>query len=246
MPSLSKKKVFKDIPMRTKPVLLQVRDGFRDQEIDLDHHLNDPKAQAILNAAEKEAAHITQEAQAKAQEILTLAQGERQTFVEEARQEGLALGYQEGFSEGNKKAKIIQEKAEALLAEARKAYKGVMVQTEPNLLELSLLIAEKIVRQQVVAAPETIKIIVKELLSEVHAGETFFVHTHPSEAKLLQEAHQELRAAAPPGIALHIVPNRAITEGGCRLETDDAYYDATVEGQLLELKRLLQGGKAHA
>lgn len=165
--------------------------------------------------------------------------------MEAARQEGLSLGYQEGYEKGLKEAGIIKEQAQSLLAEARKAYRAVMVQAEPNLLELSVLIAEKIIKRQVAVEPETVKTLAAELLKEVHAGETFFLYVHPGEVRLLEEARQELEEAAPLGVALHIVPDKSITPGGCRLETETGYYDATIEGQLSEVKKLLRDGGAH-
>lgn len=246
MPLSSNRKVFKSVSMENQPVEIAVRGDFAAKEPDLGEYLSDPQVEGILRVANQEAARILEKAQGEAQQLLTEAQSNRDIFVEAARQEGIALGYEEGLAKGGKEAGILKEQAESLLTEARKAYQGVMVQAEPNLLDLAVLIAEKILRQQVVLAPDTVKKVVTELLGEVHAGETFLIHVHPAEARLLQEAQGELKALIPPGAALHIVPDKSITLGGSRLETETGYYDATLEGQLLELKKLLKDGGANA
>lgn len=245
MRSLSKSKVYKDIAIGNQPVEIQIREGFADTEVDLEDFQDDPQVKAILGAARREAEYIKNTAREEAQAILEQAQRERDAFVEAARQEGLAQGYDEGFAEGGKQAKLLQEQAEHLLAQARKAYQGVMSQAEPNLLELSLLIGEKILRQQIALEPETIRGLAKELLKEVHAGETFFIYVNPKDINLLLEAQQELKEVSPAGVALHIVSDKNISQGGCRLETEEGYFDATIEGQLAQLKKLLQGGVAN-
>ena len=40
-----------------------------------------------------------------------------------------------------------------------------------------------------------------------------------------------------------MVADKKISPGGCRVETDTGYYDATLEGQLAQLKKLLLGGE---
>lgn len=245
MLSLSKSKVLRDVSINSKPVEIQVRDDFERLETDLEQFYDDPQVQSLLQAAHKEAERIIAEAKKKAEEILLQAQAQRDAYVEAARQEGMEAGYQEGFTKGSQEAAILKEQAQGLLAEARRAYRGVMTQAEPNLLELSFKIAEKVIRRQVELAEDTIVTVVRELLKEVHAGETFYLYVHPSEMKLLEEARQELLDMAPSGVALHFVADKSITPGGCKLETDISYYDATIEGQLLELKKLLQSGGSH-
>lgn len=241
MLSLSNKRVLKDVPVSGRPVEIQLRKDFSHQEPEKDHWQDDPQ----VLAAKKEAERIIQQAIKEGEEIIKQAHAEKEAFIEAARQEGISLGYQEGYEKGLKEASIIRDQAQSLLAEARKAYRGVMVQAEPNLLELSILIAEKVIKKQVAFEPDTVKTLVAELLKEVHAGETFFLYVNPQDTKLLEEARQELKDAAPIGVALHIVPDKSISPGGCRLETETAYYDATIEGQLSELKKLLQDGGAH-
>ena len=242
MLSLSKSRVLRDVPIKSKPVEIQLRDDFDRSETDLESFRDDPQVQSLLEAAYEEANRIVAGAKKQGEEMLLQAQAQRDAYVEAARQEGFQAGYQEGFAKGSREADILKEQAHSLLAEARKAYRGVMVQAEPNLLELSLKIAEKVIRRQVELAEDTIVTVVRELLKEVHAGETFYLYVHPSEVKLLEEARQELLDAAPSGVALHFIPDKSITPGGCKLETDTSYYDATIEGQLMELKKLLQDG----
>lgn len=241
MLSLSRKRVLKDVPVSGRPVEIQLRKDFSHYDPEKDHWQDDPQ----VLAAKQEAERMIQQAIKEGEEIIKQAHAEKDAFIETARQEGITLGYQEGYEKGLKEANILKEQAQSLLAEARKAYRGVMVQAEPNLLELSILIAEKIIKKQVALEPDTVKTLVTGLLKEVHAGETFFLYVNPKDTKLLEEARQELKEAAPVGVALHIVPDKSISPGGCRLETETAYYDATIEGQLVELKKLLQDGGAH-
>lgn len=244
MPLLSRSKVLRDVSVGSKPVEIQLRDDFIRQESDLEQLTKDPQTQALIKAAQNEAERIVAEAKEQAAKLLAQAEAERDAYVEAARQEGIEAGYQEGYAQGAKEAELLKDRAESLLAEARKAYRGVMIQAEPNLVQLSLLIAEKVIRRQVTLAEDIIVTVVRDLLKEVHAGETFFLHVHPSQINLLEEARQELLEATPVGAALHFVADKSISPGGCRLETDTGYFDATIEGQLLELKKLLQDGGA--
>lgn len=245
MPLLSSRKILKDVNLIEDPVEIKIRQDF-DAENGSFFGEQDPKTKKILKTAEEEAQRIIEAAQKKEEDLLTKAKAARDAFVEEARREGLAQGYQVGYEEGTKEADVLKEQAEDLLAQARQACRKLMLQAEPNLIEISLLIAEKILRRQVALEPEEIKTIVKGVLEENKAGETYYIYAHPSDSRILLDSLQELKATAHQGVALNIVPDKRISPGGCRLETETAYYDATLEGQLRELKKLLQVGGSHA
>lgn len=235
------KKVLKDTELTEKPVEIKVKDKFKS-DIDLFSKDQEPRVKRVLQAATEEAEQIKEAAQKEAQEILVKAERKRADYVEEARQEGLKVGYAAGYDEGLKEAEMLKMQAEELLVQARQAYRKLMQQAKPNLIELAVLIAEKIFRQQISLNPEEIKVIVRGLLEENRAGETYYIYVHPSDSRILQDSFFELKEVTPKGVALNIVPDKRISIGSCRLETETAYYDATLEGQLRELKKVLQSG----
>lgn len=245
MPLLSSRKVLRAPEVIEEAVEIKVKENFK-HDTDPFSGEQEPKIKKFLQAAQEEASRIKKEAQKEAEELLFDVKVNRDAFVEEARREGLKLGFEAGYEDGKKEADVLKEQAESLLAEARQSYRKLMLQAEPNLIEISLLIAEKILRRQVFLEPDEIKTIVKEILKENKSGETYYIYAHPLDSRILLDSLPELQEVTPKGVALHIVPDKKISQGGCRLETETAYFDATLEGQLRELKGILLSGGSNA
>ncbi len=203
---------------------------------------------ALLSEAEKkliqqEKEAILQEARQQGEAILEEARRKRASYVEEARREGMEIGYRQGMEEARRKARILEDEARSTLEEARRVYRELLEEAEPRLIELSLLLAEKILQKQVSLAPETVFNLARQVLEEARAGETYLIYAHPQDVEFLKNAWKELRDCLPEGAGLQMVADKKISPGGCRVETDTGYYDATLEGQLAQLKKLLLGGE---
>ncbi|HHX50033.1 MAG TPA: hypothetical protein GX711_01180, partial [Clostridia bacterium] len=242
MPLLSNKgKIIKEARLEREPVEVEIRRDF-------------PPAQtgaALLTEAERRVARqereaILKEARQQAEVILEEARQKRAAYVEEARREGMEIGYRQGMEEGTKKALILENEARSSLDEARRVYRELLEEAEPRLIELALVLAEKILQTQVSLVPETVFNIARGVLEEARAGEAYLIYAHPEDIEFLKNAWKELRDCIPDGAGLQIIVDKKVGPGGCRVETDTGYFDATLKGQLVELKKLLQGGEGYA
>lgn len=176
-------------------------------------------AREILAAAERDAAAIVERARAEAEAVRAAA-----------RDEGRAAGLAEW-----------QERLAALAgAEAR-----MLEEARPQLVQLALRVAEKILRQRLESRPETIVPMVEEALQAArgHVGGPILVRAHPDDAATLSGLQARLRAQGPRWESLDVLADPEMGRGGLRIETAFGTIDASVETQLRAIEQiLLQGG----
>jgi flagellar biosynthesis/type III secretory pathway protein FliH len=181
-----------------------------------------------LLTASAQAARVVEEARLQADEILAGAA--------QARQQAVEAGFQEGFEQG------AAQWAEALRT-ARERVAAAAQHARPEIVRLALRVAEKILRQRIEAQPDAIVPMVDEALSVFLAQNhsRVILRVHPDDARVLAAREQHWLERNPAIAELAVVPNEAVSRGGCRIETESGTVDATLGTQLDVIERHLLG-----
>ncbi len=128
--------------------------------------------------------------------------------------------------------------AAALEAETQAVLEGVA----RSAADLALIVAERIVRREVVADPAIVARALEDLLLRLPASAPLTVTVHPDDAAWLDDQpdlRTRLRIAA-------VQPDRRITRGGALAVADRREWDATVNGQLATLAEAVEAALAGA
>jgi len=128
--------------------------------------------------------------------------------------------------------------AAALEAETQAVLEGVA----RSAADLALIVAERIVRREVVADPSIVARALEDLLLRLPASAPLTVTVHPDDAAWLEnqpELRTRLRIAA-------VQPDRRLTRGGALAIADRREWDATVNGQLAALAEAVEAALAGA
>lgn len=128
--------------------------------------------------------------------------------------------------------------AAALEAETQSVLEGVA----RSAAELALVLAERIVRREVVADPAILARALEDLLLRLPAGAPLTVTVHPDDAAWLAEQpdlRARLRIAA-------VQADRRLTRGGALAIADRREWDVTVNGQLAALAEAVEAALAGA
>ena len=168
---------------------------------------------------------------------------------DEAFQQGQAAGFQqghsEGFAEGEKRGydagfqqaydenqQLLQQQAAELvrLLEAlTEPFQKLDAAVESELVKLTIAIASQIIRREIKLDPEQILTVVRTAISLLPLAEQkVSLSLHPEDAELVKSV-LKLDDSLPPW---RILENQLITRGGCLVETDTSYIDATLENRL--------------
>ncbi len=174
-------------------------------------------------AARSDARRIIEQAGAQAEQILAQAHVDADTIREQARRQGR----QEGLAE-----------VTGLLAKARKDGEALRHQAVSSLVTLAVRVAEKVLGAEIQTRPEVVLTRVLDALEQVAWCRRIVIRVHPEDLEILRERKEDLLARLPEA-SVDLVPDREITRGGCRIDSEAGEIDATLETQLAALERSL-------
>ncbi|MGI6210042.1 MAG: FliH/SctL family protein [Anaerolineae bacterium] len=211
-------------------------------EEDLTAHLEWARRQAQLMIAEAQAqaAQLVQQAQSEAADIARQAS-------EEGYAQGLAQGLEEGRRQGREEVLAANRTAAARLAQIAQAAEEeqfrLFEDVEPQLVDLALAIARKVVASELATRPELILEILARAIEQARGAGSHLIRLHPDDLDLVQPYMPQAALEAGGG-QWSLVADDSLSPGDCLIETDYGVVDARILTQMAELGRLLRGDEA--
>jgi flagellar assembly protein FliH len=166
---------------------------------------------------------------------------QRLTELEGARQVELAYARQEGFEEGLRKGreesagevqKALDQLAHTIL-DLSQLKKKIRHEAERELVQLSLAVARRILRRELVMDPESIQAIVYTALQKLQNREVARIRVYPAGAAAVRTAMDRIGHRN----AVEIQADTKLAPGAIFFETAHGELDASVETQLQEIER---------
>jgi flagellar assembly protein FliH len=155
-----------------------------------------------------------------------------------AREEGHAAGLAEGRAAARRELERSLARFETLLEAAARPLQALDEATERELARLAVTVARRVVAHELRGDPALVREAVRQAVAALpSATRALRVHLHPDDLSLLREldaaeAHWEL------------LPDPALTRGGCRLESESSRLDAQVETRLAAIADAVLGDDA--
>lgn len=148
------------------------------------------------------------------------------------REEGYAVGLAEGQAEARKQNADLQARLRAILARLENVFADFDEQAERELVHLSVVFAQQLVRRELHIDPGELVPVVRESIGLLpSAARDIRVHIHPDDAPFVQDA---LRGGEYES-GIKLVEDPLISRGGCKIDTDASRIDATLENRLAAL-----------
>ena len=157
----------------------------------------------------------------------------RQTEVMQAKQAGFAEGRQKALEESAAEVKAALDRLAQRLSEVGALRSKVRLQAEGDVVRLGLAIAQRILRREITADPDTLQGLVHAALQKIQNRDIVRVRVYPAGADALRAALG--RAGAPPSV--QVVADQTLKTGDLLFETSVGELDASVETQLQEVER---------
>jgi len=165
--------------------------------------------------------------------LISRAKEEANSIREAAAKEG----YQEGLSE----AKEDIERVKEAIGEFFNAKQEVYDSIAPDILELSLDIAKKIIKKEMTENPEILLNNIKDILKGLSKEETkIILKVNPVQVAMLKQEIPEAMSTAGLEAKVIIIPDETVMEGGCMITTTNGVIDATIETQLAIISEVLK------
>lgn len=117
----------------------------------------------------------------------------------------------------------------------------IIANSSKEVLDLTLAIAERILRLSVREQDQTIVATIDEALRRSVKSDEFIIHIHPDDYETVQRKAADIIAGISGLTNLVVRKDRTIERGGARIESDNCTIDATIASQFEEIREALQG-----
>lgn len=157
--------------------------------------------------------------------LISRAREEADSIREAAAKEG----YQDGLSAAESDIQSLRASLDVFFSAKQEIYDEIA----PDVLEISLDIAKKIIKREVSENPEILLDNIKSILKGLSKEETkIMLKVNPSQVAMLKQEMPEAVQTAGLEAKVLIVPDENTMEGGCLITTSNGVIDATLETQL--------------
>jgi flagellar assembly protein FliH len=188
----------------------------------------------------EEVEYMKAEAQQEIERWWEQRRAEDTQVVEQARQDAALKGKEEGLQDGIKEAR---KKTAATITEAVQALEQAMhvkqqliAEAEPAMVELSVMIAQKLIQKQLTLQPDWIVGLVKEHLKRKSSATAVTILVSPQQFPIVYAARDVLMACLDPMAELLVVPDQHVQDHGCIIRTPSGNMDCTVDTQLKAIR----------
>ena len=156
-------------------------------------------------------------------------------------QQQLEAHYKNGLEEG-------REQAERGLANVFKALRQsvadldglrdkVLRESEEDLLKLAIMIARKVIQQEVAQNPQILANIVAAAITDCGGLDRINIRLNPADYAVVAADRQGFFKNICPDTSVTMAPDETISPGGCIVDTTTGTIDAQIETQLDEIYR---------
>lgn len=197
----------------------------------------------IIDEAKKIAEETKTQAIIKAEEILAEAQAQKETVINEFKEVGQKQGYEVGYNDGLNKLQADyanQIKNMELLAKASFDVKNeIIYSSEAEILELALLIAQKIVSVKFENDVDCFRNMTQTAISLLKEKENIKMVVNPKLVEYANEIAPELAQQIENLEQIKIVQDKTVSPDGVVVESVESRIDARISTQLETLARTL-------
>jgi flagellar assembly protein FliH len=159
-----------------------------------------------------------------------LAALEREAFAK-----GYEQGERAGAEAGTKRAEAMLRRLAETIQELADVRRAMIRETERQMVQLAMAIARRIVRREVAIDHELTLTMARVALERLGDSTAVTIRLHPEDF----EATCRQREALLAGSHVTVAPDPAVSRGGCLVQSDFGYVDASVDAQFQELARAL-------
>lgn len=165
--------------------------------------------------------------------LISRAREEAQNIKEAAAKEG----YQDGLSQARADLEDVKNAITAFLSAKQEVFEYIA----PDIMEISVEIAQKIIKKELQQDPTIILDNITEILKGLSKEETkITLRVNPVQVSLLKAEIPEVMNNVGLEAKVLIVPDETIMEGGCMVTTTNGVIDATIETQLAVISEALK------
>ena len=166
--------------------------------------------------------------------LVSRAQEEAETIKKSA--------FEEGYRKGMEQASADMEAFRNSLLEFMNAPKNVFEYIAPDILEISVDVAKKIIKKEVESDPQVLVNTIVDVLKTVSKSEPKInIRVKPQAVQFIKDTLPNITYQYGIDAKINVVADPSIEEGGCVFQTNNGIVDASIDTQLEIIKKALEG-----
>lgn len=148
----------------------------------------------------------------------------------------------EGYSVGLEQAKDDISQVKTALQDFLKAKQEVFEYIAPDILEISINIAKKIVKHEIEQDPQILLATILDVLKTISRDEARInIKVNPAEIATVKGHVPEISSALGLDAKITVIADETIDIGNCIVQTNNGIVDATLDTQLEIIKEAFKG-----
>lgn len=150
--------------------------------------------------------------------------------------------FEEGYKAGLEKASADMEVFRAEISNFMSAKKDVFEFIAPDILEISVDIAKKVIRKELESDPQVLLNTIVEVLRSISKSEPkITIRVRPQAVQFIKDTIPNITYQYGIEAKINIVADPSIDEGGCVFQTNNGIVDASIDTQVEIIKKALDG-----
>ena len=150
--------------------------------------------------------------------------------------------FDEGYRKGLDQASADIENFKNNIAKFMGATKEVYEYVAPDILEISIDIAKKIIKKEVESDPQVLINTITDVLKTISKNEPKInIRVRPQSAQFVKDTLPTVTYQYGIEAKINVIADPSVEEGGCIFQTANGIVDASVDTQLEIIKRALEG-----
>lgn len=150
--------------------------------------------------------------------------------------------FEEGYRLGLEKARTDMDVFRQEISKFMSAKQEVFEYIAPDILQISVDIARKIIKKEVESDPQILINTIIDILKTVSKNEPkIVIRVKPQAVQFIKDTIPNITYQYGIDSKINIVADPSVEEGGCIFQTNNGIVDASVETQLEIIKKTLEG-----
>lgn len=185
--------------------------------------------------ADKEAESIIQRAREDAESILADTRQQMDDMREQARQEGIALGREEGMNQAQEEIERIETELAQRRQQQEQEYEKMIQETEGHYVEILCSLIRKLTGVIISDRRDVILHLIRSGIADMEPAKRYTIRVCTEDLLYIESNKEDIQEKTGITGTLEVQEEKGLLEGECIIETDTQMIDCGFQTQLENL-----------
>lgn len=201
------------------------------------------KAKKEIEKARLEAEQLIQRAKVEVERMVKEAEMRVAEIEHEAYQKGYEAGREVGFKKGQAEVRRLIDRLGVIIGQAIDIREEIIAASEKQMVEMILMIARKVIKDEVAERKEVVLNNIREALRRIKDRDRVNIRVNFADLELTTAHKDELIKMMESLRKVNIYEDSRVDRGGCIIETDVGAIDARISTQLNEIEEAIRNAE---